>query len=301
MKTSNGFTKFDTIKEFENWLNKQKVTRKIDGLQVHHMDLPNYSTWEKTDKKVFGSEPELGRTKSLDTYGKNTWGSGASDGHGHYIAQHFNIFPNGKITTGRNLNSTPIGIKGWNTGKICIEIYGDFDKGKDVITKEQKASVIALYALLAKKFKIAIDTNHIRPHCWFTSSGTYLGSYNSNKSAKTCPGTDFMGFGCSKGGFDKFLNLIKNYGKDNTTSNNTTNNITKKVYRVICGSYSKRENADDVIKKLKKLGYSSFIDAFKKDNKNYYRVIAGSYSVKANAEKLVKELKIKGYSPFIIS
>lgn len=33
------------------------------------MDLPNYSTWEKTDKKVF-SEPHFGRTQSLNSYGK---------------------------------------------------------------------------------------------------------------------------------------------------------------------------------------------------------------------------------------
>ena len=39
-------------------LKSQNVTRKITRLQVHHMDLPNYSTWEKTDKKVF-SQPLL--------------------------------------------------------------------------------------------------------------------------------------------------------------------------------------------------------------------------------------------------
>ena len=73
------------------------------------MDMPNYSTWEKTDKKVF-DEPHFGRTQSLNDYGKKTWGS--SDGHGKYIAQHFNVFPDGKITTGRHLNSKPIGIRG---------------------------------------------------------------------------------------------------------------------------------------------------------------------------------------------
>ena len=37
--------------EIASYLAKQKVTRKITRLQVHHMDLPNYSIWEKTDKK----------------------------------------------------------------------------------------------------------------------------------------------------------------------------------------------------------------------------------------------------------
>ena len=58
------------------------------------------------------------------------------------IAQHFTIFPNGKIVTGRSLaNTTAIGIRGWNYNKICIEIYGNFDHGQDVMTNEQKQAV----------------------------------------------------------------------------------------------------------------------------------------------------------------
>ena len=208
MKTQNGFTLLENKKDVGDWLAKQKVTRKITRLQVHHMDLPNYSTWKKTDKKVF-SEPHFGRTQSLNDYGKKTWNY--SDGHGKYIAQHFNVFPDGMITTGRHLNSTPIGIMGWNTNAICIEIYGDFDKGKDVMTKAQKEAVIALYGELCKRFDIPVNTNHIRPHCWFTAGGTFLGKYDSSRSAKTCPGTNFMGYGCSPSGFAKFINEVKAY------------------------------------------------------------------------------------------
>ena len=208
MKTQNGFTLFEKTSEIGPWLKKQSVSRRITRLQVHHMDLPDYSTWEKTDKKVF-DEPHFGRTQSLNDYGKRTWNY--SDGHGKYIAQHFNVFPDGKITTGRHLNSKPIGIRGWNDGAICIEIYGKFDKGHDKMTKEQKEAVIALYGELCKRFKIPVDTRHIRPHCWFTAGGTYLGTYNSSRSAKTCPGTNFMGYGCSPSGFAKFINEVKAY------------------------------------------------------------------------------------------
>ena len=208
MKKKNGFVLLENKEDVKKWLNSQKVTRTINKLQVHHMDMPNYSTWEKTDKKVF-DEPHFGRTQSLNDYGKKTWNY--SDGHGKYIAQHFNVFPDGKITTGRHLNSTPIGIRGWNTGAICIEIYGDFDKGKDVMTKEQKEAVIYLYGELCKRFKITPSTNTIRPHCHFTAGGTYLGKYDSSRSAKTCPGTNFWGVGCSKDGFKKFLADIKEY------------------------------------------------------------------------------------------
>nr|DAD86400.1 MAG TPA: N-acetylmuramoyl-L-alanine amidase [Siphoviridae sp. ctsBB38]DAF99079.1 MAG TPA: N-acetylmuramoyl-L-alanine amidase [Siphoviridae sp. ctOxh11] len=208
MKTKNGFTLLENQKDVKDWLNKQKVTRTITKLQVHHMDLPNYSTWEKTDKKVF-AEPHFGRTQSLDSYGKSTWHD--SDGHGHYIAQHFNVFPDGKITTGRNLNSTPIGIRKWNTNAICIEIYGCFDKGHDKMTSAQKKAVIYLYGELCKRFNIPVNTTHIRPHCWFTAGGTYLGKYDSSRSAKTCPGTAFWGYGCSSDGFAHFIKDVKNY------------------------------------------------------------------------------------------
>ena len=50
MKTQNGFTLMNK-NEIAPYLAKQSVIRKITRLQVHHMDLPNYSTWEKTDKK----------------------------------------------------------------------------------------------------------------------------------------------------------------------------------------------------------------------------------------------------------
>ena len=233
MKTKNGFTLLENEKDVKNWLAKQKVSRTITRLQVHHMDMPSYSTWEKTDKKVF-AEPHFGRTESLDSYGKSKWHS--SDGHGHYIAQHFNVFPDGKITTGRNLNSTPIGIRGWNDHAICIEIYGCFDKGHDKMTAAQKKAVIYLYGELCKRFHISVNTTHIRPHCWFTYSGTYLGKYNVNRSAKTCPGTAFWGYGCSPDGFAHFIKDVKNYvnGKKEEPKEETKPDTKFKSYIARC-------------------------------------------------------------------
>lgn len=59
MKTQNDFTLMNKY-EIASYLAKQNVTRKITRLQVYHMDLPNYSTWENTDKKVF-DEPHFSR------------------------------------------------------------------------------------------------------------------------------------------------------------------------------------------------------------------------------------------------
>jgi hypothetical protein len=237
MKTQNGFTLLENEKEFKEWLDKQHPTRKITRLQVHHMGLPDYSTWSGTDQRVYGNNKELGRTQSLDAYGKQTWHS--SDGHGHYIAQHFNIFPNGKVTTGRNLNSTPIGIAGWNTNAVCVEIYGNFDKGYDIMTAEQRKAVIFVFSLLAEKFNIPKSSSYIRPHSWFTSGGTCLWDYYPTKSRKSCPGTNFMGFGNTKKAFENnFYPLLKayKYGEEVKTSNETTvaNKIIedKKAYNI---------------------------------------------------------------------
>ena len=69
MKKEFGFILFDNINEFEKYLNNEKVTRKISRLQVHHMSLPNYHTWDTTDKKIYKNNRELGRTKALDDFG----------------------------------------------------------------------------------------------------------------------------------------------------------------------------------------------------------------------------------------
>ena len=72
MKTQNGFTLIEKISEIKTYLDKQTVTRKITRLQVHNTFLPDYTTCEKTDRKVF-DEPHFVRTQSLNDYGKKTW------------------------------------------------------------------------------------------------------------------------------------------------------------------------------------------------------------------------------------
>lgn len=210
LKTQNGFTLIEKTSEIKGYLANQKVNRTINKIQIHHMASPSYSTWEKTDKKIF-SEPHFGRTNSLNSYGKSTWGS--KDDKGKYIAQHFNVFPDGQITSGRSLNSNPIGITGWNTGAICIEIYGNFDKGQDKMNETQKQAVIALVAELCDRFDITPSENTIRYHAWFTRKGSYLGGYIPGKSTKTCPGTEFFGGNTMSAFKANFLPAIKQYSQ----------------------------------------------------------------------------------------
>ena len=199
--TKYGFTKM-TVNEFKSWI-KQQGNYKYTGIQIHHTWKPDYSNFYKAD----GShEDELVRQNNTKNYHVKT--NGWVD-----IAQHFTIFPNGVIVTGRKLsNTTPVGIKGWNANKICIEIYGNFDVGCDKMTEEQKQAVVAVYGELCKKFNITPSTSTLRCHAWFTSAGGYLGDYVKYKSAKTCPGTNFMGFGNSKEAIqNNFIPMVKNY------------------------------------------------------------------------------------------
>lgn len=219
-----GFTKM-TKDEFKPWIKKQG-NYKYNGIQIHHTWSPSYKNFYKPNGT---HEDELARQNSMKTYHVKT--NGWAD-----IAQHFTIFPNGAIVTGRKLsNTTPVGIKGWNANKICIEIYGNFDKGGDVMTEEQKQAVITVYGELCKKFNITPSVNSIRCHAWFTAGGTHLGDYNKNKSAKTCPGTNFMGFGNTKSAIqNNFIPLIKQYINNGTTevSKPTTDPIACGVYRI---------------------------------------------------------------------
>lgn len=231
--TKYGFTKM-TANEFKTWITKQG-NYKYTGIQIHHTWSPSYKNFYKAD----GShEDELTRQNSMKTYHVKT--NGWAD-----IAQHFTIYPNGVVVTGRKLsNTTPVGIKGWNSNKICIEIYGNFDKGGDTMTAEQKQAVITVYGELCKKFKITPSADTIRCHAWFTAGGTYLGDYNKGKSAKTCPGTNFMGFGNTKAAIqNNFIPLIKQYMNTGNTE------VFKPVADpVACGVYKVTANVLNIRK-----------------------------------------------------
>ena len=99
-------------------------------------------------------------------------------------------------------------------------------------------------------------------------------------------------------GWQRFLNMVQAeldiLNKPATTT--TASNI---FYRVVCGSYKERYNAEYAQMKLQAEGHSTFLDAYKKDGDTYFRVICGSYNNRDNAENMVELLKAKGFSAFI--
>ena len=190
------FKKYD-ISGFKKYIDETKVKRDVFRIQLHHTYSPSYAQFKGNNHETLQN--------GMRNYHVNT--NGWSD-----IGQHFTIFPDGIIMTGRNLEATPAGIYGANSGAICIECLGNFDKGGDTMTEAQKNAIVAAVKILLDKFKLEAEKN-VEYHAWWTANGSDLGDYVKGKSAKTCPGTNFLG-GNTLTSYEKnLMPLIKNYGK----------------------------------------------------------------------------------------
>jgi len=162
--------------EIQTYLDANQPGREIKLVQLHHTWSPEYRHFDGKNhftRQVSMRESHLARGFS-------------------YIAQHFTVFPDGLIVTGRSLAQNPAGIKGANSGAVCIENFGNFDAGYDKMTAEQADAMITLTAVLCKVFGLNPETA-ITYHAWWTAKGQALGDYHPAKSAKTCPGTAFFG------------------------------------------------------------------------------------------------------------
>jgi len=171
-----------SLADFAAYLKDLKVSfnRKITHIQEHHTLIPDYGD--------FNGSNHFARLKAMETYH-------IEQGFGQ-IAQHFTIFPDGLIASGRPLSLTPTCIKGHNTGGICIENLGDFDIGKDKMTEDQKYVIVNATALLCNKFNLPVNTTSVVYHHWFRQSDGVRDEAEGKLIAadhKTCPGTNFFG------------------------------------------------------------------------------------------------------------
>lgn len=198
METKNGFTLMNAA-EFEAWIQTQNVARTVLYIQQHHTYIPNYAHFS-------GSNHFITQQGMKNTHVSLGWVD---------IAQHFSIFPDGKICTGRSLEWNPAGIYGFNNYAICIENVGYFDTGKDVMTTAQADAIIAVTAALCKRFAIPVTTDRIVYHHWFDlNTGART---NGTGVTKTCPGTNFFGGNTVQACQANFLPLVNNkLGKQNT-------------------------------------------------------------------------------------
>ncbi|MFD3261843.1 N-acetylmuramoyl-L-alanine amidase [Paenibacillus lentus] len=202
MITKGNFLLLETH-EFRGWLQKQKITRAITKLQVHHTASPNYTT--RKMKNGIAQQDVFACLEGMRNYHINTQKWSAT-------GQNITIMEDGRIAISldRDLNKTPAGIAGANTGALCVEIIGNFDRGGDTMTAAQRQAVAHVYACLADKLNIPINTAHIVYHAWYTAQGSRLPDYTPGRSSKTCPGTNFWGDGNTVAAANKgFIPAIK--------------------------------------------------------------------------------------------
>ena len=175
MEQQYGFFSLE-LEGFRSWIKQHQVARTLLYVQQHHTFLPDYSHF------TGNNHAELQRNMQRFHRTQNGWAD---------IAQHFTVFPDGRILTGRSLERAPAGIYGFNRHAICIENLGNFDFGGDVMRQEQRAAVVGLTAALAERFSIPPASSHIVYHHWFDlATGERT---NGSGRTKSCPGSAFMG------------------------------------------------------------------------------------------------------------
>lgn len=175
MQTKYGFTKLSPA-EFPAWIAAQSISRTIVRVQQHHTWKPRYSN--------FSGSNHFEMQRNMKRYHVNA--NGWSD-----IGQHFSIFPDGAIVTGRSLNTSPACISRANSGAICIENIGNFDTGGDVMSPEQAASIFSTTKALLNKIGISTPTKtNVVYHHWYNGNGDLV---FHNSGQKSCPGTAFFG------------------------------------------------------------------------------------------------------------
>jgi hypothetical protein len=175
MQTKFGFTKM-SFNEFSDWMTSVKIARTIIKIQQHHTYIPQYADF--TGSNHFDLQKGMQNTHKYT----NGWMD---------IGQHFSIFPDGSILTGRSLEYSPACIYNQNANSICIENVGNFDEGGDDMTTEQMNAIIDVTALLCHKFNLFVDTNFIVYHHWFRLDNGFRN--NGAGGNKSCPGSAFFG------------------------------------------------------------------------------------------------------------
>ncbi len=212
-----------TITEFENWISNLRVARTIIYLQQHHTFSPNYD--------LFNGNNHFDLQKGMKNHHINS--NGWRD-----IGQHFSIFPDGTILTGRSLELSPACIFGINANAICIENVGNFDIGHDQMTAEQSDSILRATAAICKRFSIPTNTDKVVYHHWFDLSSGNRNDGNGDNN-KSCPGTNFFGGNKVADCQANFLPLVQNL-----ISGNLVNPVILKYVCVTSNTLNVRTQAD---------------------------------------------------------
>lgn len=255
METKSGFTKM-TSKEFEAYISNLKIARTILFVQQHHTYIPSYIHFKGNNH--FDLQKGMKNTH----INVNGWAD---------IGQHFTIFPDGSILTGRSIEKSPACITGNNANAICIENLGNFDSVADEMTEAQRNAIVIVTTALCKKFSFIPDANTIVYHHWFNlATGVRNNGSGNNKS---CPGTNFFGGNKVVDCKNHFIPLIKQ--KLNTViSNDTPSLLVSKYVSVISNTLNIRTGAgtDHPVSKDRTPALLGSVLRVYEEKKGWYRI-----------------------------
>lgn len=176
---------------------------------------------------------------------------------------------------------------------ITIEVASDRSEPY-AMTNEAYAGLLELCIDICKR-------NGIRKVLWFSDKNKAL-NYNTKDGEcvltvhrwfanKSCPGNWLYNR------MSKLADAI-NDGIGNSSSGDTIHKLPndgKTLYRVQCGAYKVKANADKQLKAIESKG----IDAFIVQVDGYYKVQVGAYGVKSNADRQLERMKSLGFNCFI--
>jgi hypothetical protein len=174
MPTQEGKFVLFTQTEFSAWLSSSPVTRRITLVQNHHTWSPSYRDFSNNHFRLLGGMERSHLERGFAE-----------------IAQNLTTFPDGTVALCRSFDKIPAGIKGANSTGICIENLGNFDAGHDTMSEAHKITIVAVNALLCRRFNLLPSVDTIVYHHWYdliTGERT-----NGSGSTKSCPGDTFFG------------------------------------------------------------------------------------------------------------
>ena len=129
-----------SLEQFAELLARYPFSRSINAVHMHH-------TWRPNHQQFKGQESIVAMWKY------HTEHNGWSD-----IAQHITIDPQGDIWLGRDWNTPPASAAGYNgnsrAGPFMFEMIGDFDVGGDRFEGKQRATAIAVVAMVQQCFDL---------------------------------------------------------------------------------------------------------------------------------------------------
>ncbi|MEH7086915.1 LysM peptidoglycan-binding domain-containing protein [Neobacillus drentensis] len=197
-----------TREEFRDWLFNTRVNRKVNLVQQHHTWLPSY--------KQFNGSNHFRMLLGMENFHKRKMGWSN-------IAQNITTFPDGKIAVSRPFNIAPEGTIGprANATGIAIENVGNFDKGHDVMTAQQKETIVYITAVLSIKFGLTPSIDTITYHHWWNlRTKERVLDKGPDYNVKTCPGTAFFGGNSTTDAINNFYPLVTRKMQEISASRN---------------------------------------------------------------------------------